>query len=73
MAYRVQLWHDKLRILLEQETKRSNFDVHEYGTRILNCFQTKGEQKSFSELVRGQKQEEVARIFLSILIMVEDK
>lgn len=70
MVKRVQIWHDNLRPILEEEEKRTAFDIHEYGTRILNSFESKGEQKSFRELVQGLEQEEVARFFLSTLMMV---
>lgn len=70
MRKRVQVWHDNLRPVLEEEEKRTAFDIHEYGTRLLNCFETKGDQKSFKELAGGLEQEEVARYFLSTLMMV---
>lgn len=70
MRKRVQIWHDNLRPILKEEEKRNAFDIHEYGTRILNSFNSKGEKKSFKELVGGQKPEEVARCFLSTLMMV---
>lgn len=70
MRKRVQTWHDNLRPILEAEEKRNAFDIHEYGTRILNCFESKGDCKSFKDLVGGQQQEEVARFFLSTLMMV---
>lgn len=70
MRKRVEDWHDKLRPILADEERRTVFDVHEYGTRVLNCFQFIGQQKSFKDLVRGLCQEEVSRYFLSILMMV---
>lgn len=73
MVKRVQIWHNDLRPLLEEEEKKSTYDIHEYGTCILNSFESKGEQKSFKELFGGLKQEEVARYFVSTLIMVVNK
>lgn len=70
MVKRVQIWHDNLRPILEEEEKRTAFDIHEYGTRILNSFESKGEKKPFRELFQGLEQEEVARYFLSTLMMV---
>lgn len=72
MRQRVQTWHDNLRPILEGEEKRTAFDIHEYGTRVLNCFDSIGEHKSFKEVVSGLEQEEVARYFLSTLMMVRD-
>lgn len=70
MRKRVQAWHDNLRPILAEEEKRTAFDIHEYGTRVLNSFNSVGEQKSFKDLVGGLGQEEVARYFLSTLMMV---
>jgi len=70
MRQRVQEWHNNLRPILEEEEKRTEFDVHEYGTRILSCFEFIGEKKLFRELVGGLDKEEVARYFLSLLMMV---
>lgn len=72
MRKRVQAWHDNLRPILAEEEKRTAFDIHEYGTRMLNCFKSVGEQISFKNLVGGLEQEEVARYFLSTLMMVFD-
>ncbi|XP_050534799.1 condensin-2 complex subunit H2 isoform X2 [Daktulosphaira vitifoliae] len=69
MRKRVQAWHDNLRPILEDEERRTAFDIHDYGTKVLNCFNTKGEKKSFEQLVSGQKQGEVARFFLSSLML----
>lgn len=72
MRKRVEDWHDKLRPILEDDENRSPFDVHEYGSRVLNCFKLIGEQKSFKDLFGGLVQEEVSRYFLSILMMVHN-
>jgi len=72
MRKRVQSWHDNLRPILKEEEKRIEFDIHQYGTQVLDCFETLGEQKSFKDLVGGLEQEEVARYFLSTLMMVID-
>lgn len=66
----IQDWHDKLRPLLEEEIKKSVYDIHEYGTVVLSCFKSIGEQKSFNDLFGGLNKEEVARYYLSILTMV---
>jgi len=70
MQKRVLQWHDNLRPILEKEEKIIEFDVHEYGTRILSCFESIGEQKFFKELVGGINKVEVARYYLSLLMMV---
>jgi len=70
MQKRVLEWHNKLQPILEKEEKMIEFDVHEYGTRILNCFESIGEQKFFKDLVGGIDKVEVARYYLSLLMMV---
>lgn len=70
MQKRVLQWHDNLRPILEKEENMIEFDVHEYGTRILSCFESIGEQKFFKELVGGINEVEVARYYLSLLMMV---
>jgi len=70
MQKRVQEWHDSLRLILENEEKVIEFDVHEYGTRILSCFESIGEQRLFKDLIGGIEKVEVARYFLSLLMMV---
>lgn len=70
MRKRVQEWHDNLRPILEKEEKMIEFDVHEYGTRILSCFESIGEQILFKDLVGGMDKVEVARYYLSMLMMV---
>lgn len=70
MQRRVVEWHYKLKPILEKEEKMIEFDVHEYGTRILSCFESIGEQKLFTDLVGGLDEVEVARYYLSLLMMV---
>jgi len=70
MRKRVQVWHDNLRPILELEEKRNEFDIHEYGTEVLDCFENIGEKKSLKDLVGGLEEEEISRFFLSTLMMV---
>lgn len=70
MQNRVLQWHNYLRPILEKEEKMIEFDIHEYGTRILSCFESIGEQKLFKDLVGGIDKVEVARYYLSLLMMV---
>ncbi|XP_060869795.1 uncharacterized protein LOC132944456 isoform X2 [Metopolophium dirhodum] len=70
MQNRVLQWHNNLRPILEKEEKLIEFDIHEYGTRILSCFKSIGEQKLFKDLVGGIDKVEVARYYLSLLMMI---
>ena len=46
---------------LEQVEKRNAFDIHAYGSRILNNFADDRADVSFNSVVRGQKPEEKSR------------
>lgn len=70
MKKRVESWHKNLHQILNEEEKRPEFDIHAYGTTILNCFSHVGEEKSFDVLVQGMHNSEVPRYFLSVLMMV---
>lgn len=73
MRKRIQDWHDTIGPILEkEEEEKVAFDVHVYGTRLLNCFRTIGEKKTFKELAGGLNQEETARYFLATIMMVID-
>lgn len=70
MQNRVLQWHNYLWPILEKEEKIIKFDIHEYGTRTLSCFESIGEQTFFKDLVGGIDKVEVARYYLSLLMMV---
>lgn len=57
---------------LEAAEERSHFDIHEYGSKILNAFpeNEKDPTKSFEEIVAGHSSEEVSRYFLASLMLV---
>lgn len=79
LAKRVRLWHESLTPILEEVEKRGDFDVHDYGTKILSEFEdisgTDGDGKSakttlnFKHFVAGKSKEEAARVFLSSLML----
>jgi hypothetical protein len=55
---------------LELVEQRSEFDVHAYGTQILDSFgREPGTVRSFDQLMVGRPKEEVARYFLSTLML----
>ena len=72
LAKRVAKWHDSIGPRLDAVERRGNFDIHQYGSEILEHF-PEGRAKttiSFAELARGKEREEVARLFLSTLMLV---
>ena len=70
LAQRVSRWHEMIGPRLERLETRNVFDIHDYGTRILNQCQAAGtERVAFRDIVRGQKKEEISRFFLSTLML----
>lgn len=70
LARKVSAWHEMIAPRLELVEQRSEFDIHAYGTQILNTFGGRpGAVRSFGELMVGRPREEVARYFLSSLML----
>ena len=60
LARKVSAWHEMIAPRLERVEKRSEFDIHAYGTRILDSFGgERGAVRHFSQLMKGQPREEV--------------
>ena len=71
LAKRVAKWHESIGPRLDAVEKRGNFDIHQYGSKILDHFPD-GNAKTtilFQELVQNEEREEVARYFLSSLML----
>ncbi|XP_057377871.1 condensin-2 complex subunit H2-like isoform X2 [Daphnia carinata] len=67
---RVQAWHEMIQPRLQEAESRRDFDIHLYGSRIIEEFGSKaaiGSQCSFTKIVRDQPKNEVARYFLATL------
>jgi len=75
LTLRVAKWHDMIGPRLDKVEQRKAFDVHAYGTHVLNSFNnTPGKNSEnypvdFVDIVSGKKAEEVARYFLSTLML----
>jgi len=69
LAMKVAKWHEMIGPRLETVEKRNAFDIHAYGSRVLNNFNPQRTEVSFDSVVRGQKGEEVSRYFLSMLML----
>ena len=76
-AKRVRKWHESIAPKLDEVERRGDFDVHDYGTKILSQFdsddvagaKSRKTTHYFKELCVGKKKEEVARLFLSTLML----
>merc|ERR1712142_705893 len=75
LTMRVAKWHDMIGPRLDKVEQRKAFDVHAYGTHVLNSFNdTLGKNSEnnpvdFVDVVSGKRAEEVARYFLSTLML----
>ena len=61
LAVKVAKWHEMIGPRLESVEKRNAFDIHAYGSRIINNFSPQQRDVHFTSVVRGQKPEEVSR------------
>jgi condensin-2 complex subunit H2 len=71
LARRVRAWHESLGPKLVDVEKRGDFDIHAYGSRIISRF-PKDKRKTtieFGDVAEGSSHEEVARLFLSSLML----
>jgi len=75
LTRRVAKWHEMIGPRLDRVEQRKAFDVHLYGSHVLSSFKettavsNKKNLIEFGEVVKGQKGEEVARFFLSTLML----
>lgn len=72
IAVKVSSWHDSIRPHLEKEEGRTNFDIHDYGSKILQQFPNTNAKttRRFADCVQNQPREEIPRYFLSSLLLV---
>jgi len=75
LTRRVAKWHEMIGPRLDKVEQRKAFDVHAYGSFVLNSFKESTVSNpnqnlvDFGKVVQGQKGEEVARFFLSTLML----
>ncbi|KAF6213898.1 hypothetical protein GE061_011623 [Apolygus lucorum] len=71
VAKRVAAWHESIMPVLDAAESRSQFDVHEYGSRILTSFPDDDHKsfRPFRSVVVEQPKNEICRYFLSTLML----
>eukprot|EP00088_Acartia_fossae_P054049 TRINITY_DN6179_c0_g1_i8.p1 TRINITY_DN6179_c0_g1~~TRINITY_DN6179_c0_g1_i8.p1 ORF type:complete len:544 (-),score=167.58 TRINITY_DN6179_c0_g1_i8:483-1889(-) len=71
MARKVQSWHTMIAPRLQAVEKRKAFDIHEYGSQILDTFPSEEEHPTirFSQVAQSKRKEEVSRYFLATLML----
>ena len=70
LTRRVNKWRTKITPVLALEEERQSFDIHSYGSKILDSFSNCGDVVPFSIVVSDTSRKEVARTFLSSLMLV---
>ncbi|XP_055584706.1 uncharacterized protein LOC129737571 [Uranotaenia lowii] len=71
---KVNNWHRKLKPILIQSEKRNHFDIHAYGTEIIDSFPADVEPEkaapiNFAHVMENKQQDCTARYFLSMLML----
>ncbi|XP_074659993.1 condensin-2 complex subunit H2-like [Tubulanus polymorphus] len=67
LSKRVGEWEDKVVPKLEEEETRPAFDIHSYGSAVLESFPTKSRSVSFNDIAKTQTPHEVCRLFAATL------
>ncbi|KHN84028.1 Condensin-2 complex subunit H2 [Toxocara canis] len=69
LRQRVQKWEATMLPILQEEERRRQFNIHEYGSEILNNFREIGQTISFAEVVSEKQWYECSRYLLSMLVL----
>ncbi|XP_058457253.1 uncharacterized protein LOC131434513 [Malaya genurostris] len=74
MIEKVNSWHRKLKPILIQSEKRNHFDIHAYGTEIIESFGPVDPVNptptiSFAKVMQNKQEDFTARYFLSMLML----
>uniref|UniRef100_T1JP48 Condensin-2 complex subunit H2 n=1 Tax=Strigamia maritima TaxID=126957 RepID=T1JP48_STRMM len=69
LAKRVQEWEERIVPILEHEEEMEPFDIHQYGSKVLNrfSFNNRKQTLTFRKIVEKEEKREVARFFLASL------
>ncbi|XP_062534203.1 uncharacterized protein LOC134203345 [Armigeres subalbatus] len=71
---KVNSWHRKLKPILVQSEKRNHFDIHAYGTEIIDSFGCEQSVEdvpviNFAQVMENKPEDFTARYFLSMLML----
>lgn len=70
MSQRVSDWHNSLRAVLQESQSRNCFDIHEFGTHIIDLVKSRGSLSTFEDVLVGRHPSSIANYFLSMLQLV---
>ncbi|XP_014786785.1 condensin-2 complex subunit H2 isoform X3 [Octopus bimaculoides] len=68
LSKRIAEWEEKIIPKLQEEEQHGPFDIHEYGTTIINSLQL-GNKFPLAKLMSGKPTYEIGRLFLSTLML----
>ncbi|CAG9530303.1 unnamed protein product [Cercopithifilaria johnstoni] len=70
LCKRVQQWEEKVQPLLEEEETRREFNIHQYGTELLEQYEDIGQTKTFAELMENvSTRYDISRYCLASLML----
>ncbi|XP_041059056.1 condensin-2 complex subunit H2 [Carcharodon carcharias] len=72
LSLRVRDWEEKIGPRLEEQDERAAFDIHDYGVRIMDAFESVRQRRSFASIVAGKEAFEVCRYMLATLQLAND-
>lgn len=70
LVEKVNRWHTHLKPILKEAHEKGHFEIHQYGTRVLESFQTDDIDVSFADVMQNKPEDSIARYFLSTLMLV---
>lgn len=70
LVEKVNRWHQNLKPVLKEAQERGHFEIHEYGSKVLDSFKSDGTECSFADVMEDKPRNSIARFFLSTLMLV---
>ncbi|XP_020782302.1 condensin-2 complex subunit H2 [Boleophthalmus pectinirostris] len=72
LSRRVKEWEDQIKPELALQEERPAFDIHDYGDRIVNAFDSVGQRRPFASIVSGLDNFEVCKFLVASLQLAND-
>ncbi|KAJ8381512.1 hypothetical protein SKAU_G00022900 [Synaphobranchus kaupii] len=72
LSRRMKDWEEKMGPHLTAQEERLNFDIHDYGNKIMDAFSDVMERRTFASIVQGKENHEVCRYMLASLQLAND-
>lgn len=72
LVEKVNRWHQYLKPILKASQERSEFDIHECGTEVLETFHEESgqDEATFADVMSTKPEDHFARFFLATLMLV---